>query len=418
MRYIYSLILYLAAPLVPFYLKKRGKKNKEYNKYWHERFGINLVNNSQKPIIWIHAVSVGETRAIAKIVEFLQLKYPQYQILITNMTPTGRMTAKTLYQRVMHHYIPYDLPHAVDNFYKIFKPQICLIAETEIWPNLIHYATKYKVPIFLINARLSKKSFNSYNRVKFLIKPILNQFTAILCQDENSKNNFLNLGYTGYADVIGNTKFDFMPDIKQIKLASSLKNDIVNKKVVIFASTRDGEEGMFIPYLKNKDYLVIIVPRHLERFKPVEQMLINNKISYIKRSDNKPIDTDTQVFLGNSMGEMFMYYELCDIAVIGGSFGDFGSQNLIEPILLNKPVIFGPSTFNFARIAIDVIHDGCGIQVANSIECLEVVDNLLQDEAKYSQLKNNCKTFATKYTGASERVIKVVGKYLDRNLDG
>lgn len=412
MRYIYSILLYLVAPLVPFYLKKRGKKNKEYNKHWNERFGVRLVNKSLKPIIWIHAVSVGETRAIAHIVELLQTNYPQYQVLITNMTPTGRMTAKALYSDVIHHYVPYDLPSAVISFYKTFKPKICLIAETEIWPNLIHYASKYQVPVFLINARLSNKSFTAYNRVKFLIKPILNQFTGILCQDQNSQNNFLSLGYSGNTSVIGNTKFDFVPDHKQIELANKLKKGISNKKVVIFASTRDCEEDMFIPHLKNKEYLVIIVPRHLERFKLVEQMLINHKITYVKRSDNTPITNDTQVFLGNSMGEMFMYYQISDIAIMGGSFGNFGSQNLIEPILLNKPVIFGPSTFNFTQIARDVINDGCGIQVNNSIECLDVIDRLLWDDTKYNQLKNNCKTFAIKYTGASERVVNMIDKYL------
>src|SRR3990167_9130549 len=148
MRYLYSCLLYLIAPFIPVYLYKRAKKNPDYSLHWNERFGFNLKNNSKKPIVWLHAVSVGETRAISKIVELLTKNYPQYKILITQMTPTGRATAKQLYPQAILHYIPYDLPHAVINFYKTFKPQIGIIMETEIWPNLIHYAKQYNIPLF------------------------------------------------------------------------------------------------------------------------------------------------------------------------------------------------------------------------------------------------------------------------------
>jgi 3-deoxy-D-manno-octulosonic-acid transferase len=194
MRYLYSGLLYFLAPFLPIYLYKRARKNSDYSLHWCERFGFNLKNDSDRPIIWLHAVSVGETRAISKIVELLTKNYPQYQILITQMTPTGRATARSLYPQAMLHYIPYDLPHAVINFYKTFKPQLGIIMETEIWPNLIHYAKQYNIPLFLANARLSNKSFKSYYVGKFFITPILNQLTSILCQDTTTFENFNKLG--------------------------------------------------------------------------------------------------------------------------------------------------------------------------------------------------------------------------------
>jgi len=193
MRIIYSLLLYLLAPFIPFYLKKRGKKNPDYLKNWHERFSCKIYNNSNKPLIWLHSVSVGETRAMQKMVFLLREGFPEYQLLITTMTPTGRATAKNLYPSVIVHYIPYDLDFCVRKFYQIFKPKIGIIMETEIWPNLIHYADKYKIPLYLVNARLSDRSYRGYHRFKYFILPIINKFSAILCQDENSMNNFKKL---------------------------------------------------------------------------------------------------------------------------------------------------------------------------------------------------------------------------------
>lgn len=407
-------------PLIPLYLKKRGRKNCDYNYNWHERFGVNLKNIIDKPIIWIHAVSVGEVRAASRLIGLIEEKYPKYQILVTQMTPTGRATAKSLYPNVMLHYIPYDLPHAVINFYKTFKPKIGLIMETEIWPNLVHYSTKYQTPLFLINARLSTKSFTGYNKISFLLKPILNKFSAILSQDQTTRDNFVKLGFTGHIIVTGSTKFDLNVDNEHFILAKELKQAIGNIKVVIFASTRDGEEKLIINQIKNQNYLIIIVPRHPERFKLVEQLLIEHKIKYIRRSENKALSPDTQVFLGDSMGEMFMYYAMSDLAVMGGSLNSFGGQNLIEPIFLDKPVILGPSTYNFAKIAQDAIHDKCAIQVADAGECFATIDRLFdsgklkpeENNEEYKQMVLGCKAFSKKFQGASQRILDFISKYI------
>lgn len=411
MRYVYSLILYLLTPLLPLYLKCRSKKNPEYNYNWQERFGLRLKNPTTQPIIWLHAVSVGEIRAAAKLIQLLGTKYPEYRILVTQMTPTGRNTAKLLYPEAILHYMPYDLPHAVINFYTTFKPKICLIMETEIWPNLVHYANQYKIPIFLVNARLSEKSFSAYAKIGWLIKPILNKFSAILSQDAATQASFIKLGFSGPSVVIGSTKFDITLDQQQVILAKELKQNIGDKKVVIFASTREGEERLIINYIQKQNYLVVIVPRHIERFGTVEQILLKNNINYVKRSENKLIQNNTQVFLGDSMNEMFMYYAMADIAVMGGSFNDFGGQNLIEPILLHKPVILGPSIFNFVKIAGDAVTEGCAIQVDDITQCFATIDDLLSNEAKYKTLVNKCESFSQNFQGASQKVVDLVSQY-------
>lgn len=411
MRYLYSFLLYVLSPLACLYLKKRGKKNPAYNQDWNQRFGFNLKQPINKPIIWFHAVSVGETRAIAKLIELIEQKYPSYQILITHMTPTGKATAKSLYPNAILQYVPYDLPHAVISFYKMFKPKIGMIVETEIWPNLIHYAKRYNIPLFLINARLSNKSYNSYNKIKYLIRPILNQFSAILCQDELTKNNFTKLGCVNDLRIIGSTKFDLIINDKQVSLGGKLKEQI-NKKIIVFASSRDGEEKLLLNYLKDSEYLFIIIPRHIERFSVVEDLLKENDITYIKRSDNQVMTENVNVVLGDSIGEMFFYYALSDIVIMGGSFNDFGSQNLIEPISLGKPVILGPSIFNFAEIAKNAFAANCAIQVEDMRECFKQIKLIVDSKPRYKELVNNCQLFCKNHLGASDKILDFIDNYI------
>jgi 3-deoxy-D-manno-octulosonic-acid transferase len=413
MRYLYSTLLYLISPLIALYLSKRAKKNPQYQLFWHERFGIKLKHAIPKPIIWLHAVSVGETRAMAKLIELIETSYPNYQLLITQMTPTGRETARSLFPKAELHYLPYDFPHAVINFYNTYKPKLGLIMETEIWPNLIFYANKFKIPLYLVNARLSTKSFTSYEKIKYLIAPILNKFTGILCQDQATYDNFIKLGYKQAIQVIGSIKFDIIANAEQAELAVRLKQKIAGKKIVAFASTRDGEERLILDTLPNHlDYVIILIPRHPERFTEVEQLLIHNGVSYQKRSDNKPITETTQVLLGDSLGEMFTYFQMADLAVIGGSFSNQGGQNLIEPLQLNKPVIFGPSMYNFATIAKNALANNCAVQVNNMAECFIRINELFENKELYLKLVKNCQLFIMQYQGASQKIIDTIDQHL------
>lgn len=413
-RYLYSFIFYLISPFIPLYLKKRSLKNKGYSLFWSERFGINLKPINQ-PVIWIHAVSVGETLATSKIIEILNQNYLNYKILITQMTPTGRATAQKSFPNVLVHYLPYDMPYAVKNFYATFKPKLALIMETEIWPNLTYYAKHFKVPIYLINARLSEKSFNSYRKITFFISKILNYFDGILGQNAETINRFKDLGYKGPTYIVGNTKFDIIAPKESIyELSKFLTSEIKDKKIVVFASTRDGEEKLIIEELLTHpiSYLVIIVPRHPDRFMEIEQYLIENNVIYQKRSDNKAILPNTQVLLGDSMGEMFAYYNMATLAVIGGSFNNSGGQNPIEAIYCEKPVIFGPSMFNFSTISSDLIKYNCATQANDLKECFKEIDNLVSNLEYYKSKVNNCKKFIDEHRGASQKIIEVVKTHL------
>ena len=408
MRYIYSICIYLLMPLILLYLKVRGKKNSDYNKYVNQRFGYRLRNPSNKPIIWIHGVSVGETRAMMKLVHLIQHEYPDYQLLLTQMTPTGRNTAISMYKNVIVHYLPYDLPLAIKNFYQIFKPKIALIMETEIWPNIIHYANKNNIPLLLLNARLSTNSFQSYLRVKSFMSSILNKIDYILCQDLESLNYFKKLGYNNNATIINNMKFDIIDSKVNSFDGNYFRQDIMDKKIVIFSSTGKSEEEMFLKCLnKSSQYLVIIVPRHPERFIEVEELIIKLDFIYQKRSSDLPILPTTQVFLGDTMGEMFSYYKMSDLALIGGSFINHGGQNIIEPLFFSVPVIFGPSMYNFLKVSNDSIQYNCSMQVCNMQEALDLIDQLLLND-NILLLKNNCLKFIKDFTGGSDIAFDII----------
>lgn len=413
MRVIYSGLLYLLVPLIPLYLKKRGKKNPQYLENWHERFGWNLVNPTTKPIIWLHSVSVGETRAMSKLVELFHENLPEYQILITTMTPTGRETAKNLYPYAHIHYVPYDLSFSVQRFYKTFKPKLGIILETEIWPNLIHFAAHNAIPLYLVNARLSNRSYIGYRRFKTVLVSILNNLAGILCQDSNTLNNFAKLNYSGKLELVGNTKFDLSinNDIKQI--ITQFKTMFAGRKVVTFASTRDGEEELILNNLNfSENVLYLIIPRHPERFIVLEELLIERKLNYQKRSENNLIRNNTQVVIGDSMGEMLAYYASSYLAVIGGSFKDFGGQNPLEAIFMQIPVIFGNSMYNFAEVSRNCLADGCAQQIKNITELSIVIHDLVSNNESYDLLKLNCSNFINKYQGASQRIFDIVKQSL------
>ena len=324
-RTLYSLVGYLLLPIMVLRLLIKGLKTPAYRHRILERLGF--INKIPVPIIWVHCVSVGEFRAATVLIDQLIENYPGHRVLVTTTTPTGSQALKDHYQsEVLHYYFPFDLPLIVNRYIKQINPQICILLETEIWPNLIHALNKNNIPSLLVNARLSQRSLEKYQKfAPNLAKQTLNKLSVIATQNQNSADRFIRLGVNNdKVMVAGNIKFDQSPNVDKV-LCKKLKTIIGKRKVVIFASTHKGEEEEIInAYLKKPfDALMLIVPRHPERFNEVYELAQTNGLSVTKRSRNKPC-ADCQVLLGDSMGEMMPYFDVADIVFMGGSLNNTG----------------------------------------------------------------------------------------------
>ena len=390
-RFVYSVLLYLILPFVPLKLLWRGVKQPEYRQHWGERFGFYAAKVT-KPVIWLHCVSVGETRAAEPLIKALQLQYPSHQILLTHGTPTGRDTSKALFgDLVTSVYLPYDLPFAVNGFLKHFKPSIGLLMETELWFNLIVACKQREIPLLLVNARLSESSANAYAKLGKLIREGLQNLSAIATQTADDAGRLQALGNTLSAkniSVVGNLKFDVKPPADTVDKGLQLRRLLgKNRSIFLAASTREGEETLILDAVKNIDLLTIIVPRHPQRFDAVEAIIQNAGLPYVRRSQlNEPLSKKVQVVLGDSMGELFTYYAACDFTFIGGSLLPLGGQNLIEAAAMGKPILIGEHTFNFADASNNAVTAGAAIRVKNSAELHEELEYLLQNPSK--QAKN------------------------------
>jgi len=341
-RFFYTLLLYLSLPFVPLKLYWRGLKQPEYWQHWGERFG-RYTQAPDKPVIWLHCVSVGETHAAAPLIKALKQTYPHHQILITHTTPTGREASVKLFgSTVQRVYLPYDLPFAVRGFLNHFKPDIGLLMETELWFNLIAAAKKMDVPLLLLNARLSEKSAQGYGKLGKLVSKGLCSLSAIAAQTQADANRIKSLG-APTVRVAGNLKFDVTPPADAKKQGQALRQLFEQQRpIFLAASTREGEEAMILEAVKDLDVLTVIVPRHPQRFDDVAALLGQQQVPFARRSAlTTAVSTDTQVVLGDSMGELFSYYAACDFAFIGGSLLQFGGQNLIEAAMMAKPILIG-----------------------------------------------------------------------------
>ena len=416
--FFYTLLLYLILPFVPLKLLWRGIKQPEYRKHWGERFGFYPPLPPQtKPIICLHCVSVGETRAAAPLVERLKAEYPHHQILLTHATPTGRETGQQLFgDTVERVYLPYDVPFAVQRFLRHFQPSIVLLMETEIWFNLIAECKKNAVPCLLINARLSEKSARGYQKLGGLITSALTNLNQIAAQTSADAHRFRSLG-AAMPQVTGNLKFEFnVPEGTQAK-GEALRQLIGNNTFVfVAASTRDGEEALLLDALKAHNIpnlVTIIVPRHPQRFNEVENLLKARGIKFAKRSTlNMPLTSDTNVILGDSMGELLIYYAASDVAFVGGSLLPFGGQNLIEPCALGNPVLIGAHTFNFEHAAANATQAGAAIQVDNAEMLVEKLAELAAAPALRQKMSAAGLQFVAENQGATEKTLRIIEQHL------
>ncbi|HYG32497.1 MAG TPA: lipid IV(A) 3-deoxy-D-manno-octulosonic acid transferase [Methylophilaceae bacterium] len=420
-RYIYSLLLYLLLPLVPIKLIWRGLKQPGYLKHWGERFGCYpKASYRDKPFIWLHCVSVGETRAAEPLVRELQHRYPRHNVLITHGTPTGRQTSEQLFaDSIERVYLPYDVPGAVQRFLKHFRPGVGLLLETELWFNLIAACKKNGVPLLLVNARLSQRSADGYARIGKLTRQGLTSLTGIAAQTEADANRLQALG-ARHVQVFGNLKFDVRPPATAFENGIKLRRQLGSTRpVFLAASTRDGEEALILNAVAETgipDLLTVLVPRHPQRFDEVAGLLGRRGLNFVRRSSLSDVAAtvpdDVEVVLGDTMGEMFTYYASCDIAFIGGSLLPFGGQNLIEAAAMGKPHIIGPHTFNFEEIANLAIASGAALRIGNEEELGQALHQLMQDAALHATMSEAALQFSRKAGGTAEKIAGFVKPYL------
>ena len=434
-RTVYTFLLYLILPFMPLKLWWRGRKQPEYLQHWRERYGfyakskLHLTEKSKtnititriiKPVIWLHCVSVGETRAAGPLVKALLQQYPQHHILLTHTTPTGRATSEQLFGNTISSvYLPYDVPFAVKGFLNHFKPAIGILIETELWFNLIAGCKQKNIPILLINARLSEKSAIGYAKLGRLVNEGLQNLSAIAAQTSEDAARLQKLG-ANHLTVTGNLKFDVQPPQEAFVEGEHLRALIgVNRKVLLAASTRDGEETIILDAVARiADLITIIVPRHPQRFNDVEALLQQRGLNYQKRSNlntthsNTKLDEHTQYILGDSMGELFTYYAACDVALIGGSLLSFGGQNLIEATVMGKPVLIGPHTYNFTDVTKTAVFAGAALQLQMTDELREKIEYLFQSTLVREQMGEAGFSFTQASMGATAKVMDLISIHL------
>ncbi len=398
-------------PYIFFRLLWRARKQPEYLHHVAERFGF-YVSRCDKPIIWLHTVSVGETRASQTLIAKLHIAYPQHQILLTHTTPTGRATSELLYgDSVVRAYLPYDYPFAVNRFLRHFHPQIGVLMETEIWFNLIHACHQFDIPLLLLNARMSEKSAKGYARFSQLTSDALTNLSSIAAQTTDDAFRLTQLGAKDVF-VMGNLKFDIDPPITMLNKGKELRKQFGStRKIFLAASTREGEELLILEALQPLDFLnalLVIVPRHPQRFSEVASLLEQRKIIYQRRSSGQPVSNTVQVVLGDSMGEMFAYYACADVVFIGGSLLPYGGQNLIEACAVGVPVLIGIHTYNFAEATRLAIKTGAVIQVNNADALAKKLQALLEDTNAVSAMRLACTEFVGANRGATNNALRII----------
>lgn len=417
MRLIYSIAWWFALPLVLVRLFIRGRKEPGYRRHVAERLGfygeVRLAR--ELPVLWVHAVSVGETRAAQPLVEALLAAYPDHVVLLTHMTPTGRATGRSLFDkepRVVQSYLPYDTGWMVGRFLRRFRPRLCVLMETEVWPNVMRQCRRHQVPVALVNARLSEKSLNKALRLPSLFVEAARAMTVVAAQTDSDAARVRQLG-APEVHVTGSIKFDIVPPPAMLERGAALRARFGRRPVLVCANTRDGEESLILdalPTLNVEDVLLIIVPRHPQRFDDVAQQIRSRGLSLARRSESGDalIGREIRVMLGDSMGEMFAYYAAADLACVCGSLLPLGGHNLIEACAVGKPVLVGPYTFNFAEAAENAIAAGAALRVEDAEQMMQQATTILRDAPLRTEMGANALIFARQHGGATARTMALL----------
>ena len=394
MRYLYNLVFYLVAPFISLYLCWCSRKTDRYCLRWHERFAYFKIDKRWQHGLWVHAASVGEVRASIPLVKAIQRCYPKLPIVFTTMTPTGSTSVKAHFANsVFHIYMPYDLPTVVKRFLNRTRPRAVMILETELWPNILHQCRCQNIPVMLANARLSEKSYRRYVYFSATIKKMLDGVTVLAAHASVDAERFIALGIdANRVNVTGSIKFEIEVPHGILQQAQMLRHSLgENRPVWVAASTHSGEEEQILKahrwvLAKCPNTLLILVPRHPERFNHVFRLAVKNGFNTVCRSHGATCDNMIEVFLGDTMGELMLFFAASDLAFVGGSLVDIGGHNVLEPASLGIATIIGPSYHHFAEVTKKLLDMQAIIKINNSQELATKVLYLLQDNDVRSEL--------------------------------
>ena len=406
-------------PVVILRLAWRGIRAPEYWRRWPERFGT-IAPALGERVIWIHAVSVGEVMAAEPLVQVLFKQRPDHSILITTVTPTGSARVTALFGNdVAHVYAPYDLPVVVSRFLGRVRPQLAIVMETELWPNLFHACQQRSVPLLLVNARLSEKSVRGYRRVRSLAAQTLSAVTEIAAQSEQDASRFKSLGAAASRiTVTGNMKFEQRTPPGLLEQAEMLRQDWgVDRAVWVAGSTHEGEDELLLDVFRQlrKQFgncLLVLVPRHPERFERVAELCRQRGYNTVLRSEQTPCKPETDVFIGDSMGELALFYAASDVAFTGGSLVFHGGHNLLEPAALGVPVVTGSHVYNFVEICELLLQAGACEKVENTGELLNILSRWLGDADERHRVGQRGRTVVEKNRGALQSVMTMIDRHL------
>ena len=417
MRWLYSLLIFFALPFVFLRLFLKGRKNSLYRQRWKERLGIvpDLSKKSDQKVIWIHAVSVGEVEATAPLVKKLFAEYSDLKIIMTTTTPTGAETVKRRYSdQATHYYIPYDLVSFLERFIDRIKPNLMIIMETEVWPNLIHVCQKNNIPVMLSNARMSESSGKGYQRIGKISRPMFSGISAIATQTDLDAERIIMLGADpDRVTVSGSLKFDQELPANIEEKSAELKQQIGSRPVWIAASTHSGEEDQVLIAHKQilktlPDCLLILVPRHPERFEEVFELCEAYSVTTNRRSSDQAIDG--QVYLVDTMGDLLMCYGAADVAFVAGSLTSIGGHNFLEPASLGLPILMGPYTFKIEKIFQTFLDAGAAFRVKDSIELEQKVLYFFKDDQERLEAGNKAMKLINENQGAADRHMEIIKK--------
>jgi len=442
MRALYSAVMWLAQPLLILKLKRRGATEPGYLQAMNERFGryTNPLPAHDGPTVWVHAVSLGETRAAAVLISALRSLMPDMRLLLTHGTATGRAEgAKLLLPGDLQTWQPWDTVGATQRFLRHFRPQIGVLMETEIWPNLVATCHARQMPLVLASARLSDKSLRQAEQLAWLARPAYAGLNAVWPQTPQDAQRFNTLGAPVRA-VLGNLKFDATPDAQQIATGRQWRQQ-AGRPVLMIASSREGEELALLQILKSfspqdlmkqgktamesiaSEVQWMIVPRHPQRFDVVAELIQAQGFGVSRRSSwgtQGPAVSNEKptIWLGDSLGEMALYFGLADVALLGGSFEPLGGQNLIEAAACGCPVVMGPHTFNFAQASEQAQEAGAALRVADLTEGVDLARNLVADADQLARARQACGQFSQAHRGAAQRLARAIAHVMNASVAG